>query len=89
MSTTTTIRQQFVITFKINNRKTPPQNNCNELMQVGKSQTHTHKTHKQATKPQTNTVTAGACSCKFSHPRLVFSWQCNNISGIFMVFTLF
>lgn len=51
MSTTTTIKQQFVITFKINNRKIPPQNNSNELMQVVKSQlTQTHKTHKQATK---------------------------------------
>ena len=52
MSTTTTIRQQFVITFKINNRKTPPQNNSNELMQVVKSQTHTQDT--QASHKTTN-----------------------------------
>ena len=52
MSTTTTIRQQFVITFKINNRKTPPQNNSNELMQVVKSQTHTQ--HTQASHKTTN-----------------------------------
>lgn len=50
MSTTTTLKQQFVITFKINNRKTPPQNNNNELMQVVKSQTHTHARH--TNKPQ-------------------------------------